>query len=248
MLGIKPLPILSSRVLVTLLVSYCFFGLLFLPSLHCQAAIIVLDPGHGGNDNGAGSGSAFTEKQFTLALAEKIAALLEANHRVELTRTSDIQMMPEDRAAVANHLQADLMISLHAAVAPYCSDRDAAVYYHSDEHLTLPFGASLQGMPVESDADRPAWVKLQVQHQHQSRSLAIRLKQSMGDSDSFDGVTVSGVPLVTLMGADLPAVLVEVGCILPAAASNAQQFELLLNGYAASIADAIETALPGLAR
>jgi N-acetylmuramoyl-L-alanine amidase len=122
-------------------------------------------------------------------------------------------LAPADRAAVANHLQADLMISLHAAVAPYCSDRTAAIYYHNDERLTIPFSNSFKGIRPNRIADRPAWAKLQMQHQHQSQNLAATLKQSLGDSEAFDSVTVSGMPLAPLMGADLPAVLVEVGCI-----------------------------------
>jgi N-acetylmuramoyl-L-alanine amidase len=246
MVAIKPLAIFKTRVLVTLLGFLSLVGLSLLPALPSQAAVIVLDPGHGGNDSGACRGSAFAEKQFTLALAQKIATLLESRHRVELTRTADVQMEPADRAAVANHLRADLMISLHAAVAPYCGDRTAAVYYHNDERLKIPFETSSQDMPAESDADRPAWNRLQIRHQHQSQNLADTLKRSLADSEIFDSVTVSGVPLVPLMGADLPAVLVEVGCMHPAAATDPQTLRQQLDGYAASLVNAIETALPGL--
>jgi N-acetylmuramoyl-L-alanine amidase len=246
MAAMKPLPDFRSRVFVTLIGFLYLIGMLFLPVGHVQAAVIVLDPGHGGNDSGAGRGSEFAEKQFTLALAQKIASLLASRHRVELTRTADIQMAPADRAAVANHLQADLMISLHAAVAPFCSDRTAVVYYHNDERLSIPFGNSVQDIPAESDDDRPMWAKLQVRHQRQSHYLAAALKQALVDGEAFDSVTVSGVPLVPLMGADLPAVLVEVGCIHPFAASSLQTLKQQLNGYAESIANAIETALPGL--
>ena len=248
MVAIKQLPIFKTPVLVTLLGFFSLVGLSLLPALPSQAAVIVLDPGHGGNDSGADRGSEFAEKQFTLALAQKIAALLEARHRVELTRTADVQMTPADRAAVANHLRADLMISLHAAVSPYCNDRTATVYYHNDERLKIPFGTSSQGMPTELDADQPAWNRLQIQHQHQSQNLAATLKQSLGDSDTFDSVSVSGIPLVPLMGADLPAVLVEVGCMHPAAATDPQTLKQQLDWFAVSLANAIETALPGLVR
>ena len=243
MVAIKPFTIFKTQALVTLLGFLSLVGVLLLPALPAQAAVIVLDPGPGGNDSGAGRGSEFAEKQFTLALAQKIAALLEARHRVELTRTADVQMEPADRAAVANHLRADLMISLHAAVVPYCSDRIAAVYYHNDERLKIPFGASSQGMPAELDADRPAWNQLQIRHQHQSQNLAATLKRSLGDSETFDSVTVSGVPLLPLMGADLPAVMVEMGCIYPTATTDPQTLKQQLDGYAASLATAIETAL-----
>ncbi len=243
MFATMPLPRFRSKALAFLLGFFGLIGLFLLPALTAQAAVIVLDPGHGGNDGGAGRDSVFAEKQFNLALAQKIAALLAERHRVEMTRTADIQLAPADRAGVANHLRADLMISLHAAVAPYCSDRTAAIYFHDDERLTIPFSNSFQGDSTESDGERPAWAKLQMQHQHQSQNLAATLKRSLAGSEPFDSVTVSGAPLAPLMGADLPAVLLEVGCMLPAAASSAQQFEQLMDGYAASIADAIETAI-----
>jgi N-acetylmuramoyl-L-alanine amidase len=239
------LPLLSSRtgMLVTLIGYLSLTGLLFLPFCHARAATIVLDPGHGGSDRGAGSDGQFSEKQFTLSLAQKIAGRLAAGHRIELTRTSDISMAPEDRAAVANHLRADLMISLHAAVFPYCSHRAAAVYYHNDERLTLPSDTS-----AVSEGSQPAWARLQVRHQHQSQYIAAMLKQSLIDSQTVDSVTVDGVPLVALMGTDLPAVMLELGCIHPKAAPDPKLIEQQLNEYAASIARAIEAALSGLER
>jgi N-acetylmuramoyl-L-alanine amidase len=211
---------------------------------HCQAATIVLDPGHGGSDVGAGRGSDFPEKQFTLALAQKIAGLLPAQYRVVLTRTADIQMAPADRAAVANHLRADLMISLHAAVAPYCSERSAAVYYYTDEHLAIPDETAMRGKLSDSDNEPLPWQMLQARHKHQSLKLADVLKEALQKSGTFDQVTVYGAPLVTLMGADLPAVLIEVGCIQPSAASTTQHLAQHLDAYARAIADAIETAVP----
>lgn len=237
MATVKPFSALRSCVLVALI------SFLFLPSFPARAATIVLDPGHGGSDGGAGSRSEFPEKQFTLALAQKIAGRLAARHRVELTRTADIKMAPADRAAVANHLQADLMISLHAAVAPYCGNRMAAVYYHNDERLAFPAEISI---PVDPISDRPAWARLQIRHQRQSQHLAATIKQALIDTGIMDDVTVSDAPLVALIGADLPAVLLEVGCFHPTATPDARALEQQLNDYAESIAKAIETALPGL--
>jgi hypothetical protein len=138
------------------------------------------------------------------------------------------------------------MISLHAAVAPYCGNRTAAIYYHIDERVALPPETSIQGALAELDVGRPAWVQLQSRHQRQSQHLAAALKRSLADGPAFDSVTVGGVPLVALMGADLPAVLIEVGCIHAMAASDPQELEHQLNEYAASIVEAIEMALPVL--
>jgi N-acetylmuramoyl-L-alanine amidase len=192
---------------------------------------------------GAGSGGEYAEKHFKFrssSLAQKIAGRLAARHRVELTRTADIGMTSADRAAVANHLRADLMISLHAAVAPYCGPRVAAVYYHNDERLKIPPEISIPS------AGRPAWVSLQIRHQHQSQTLASTLKTVLTGTDVFESVTVYSAPLAPLLGADLPAVLVEVGCFHPTATLDAQAIERQLTDYADAIAKAIVTALPGL--
>jgi len=206
------------------------------------AATVVLDPGHGGNDEGAGSGSAFSEKRFTLALAQAVAASLPPKHRVEMTRSADIELAPADRAAVANHLKADLMISLHAAVAPYCSDRTATVYVHNDERLVMPSGKT-----KASDSDPRAWETLQIRHQQESQEVAEEIRMALEASGSFDHMAVYKAPLIALMGADLPAVLLEVGCIHPTIALTKDQYEQRLNAYAGPIAAAIETALDALA-
>lgn len=206
------------------------------------AATVVLVPGHGGNDEGAGSGSAFSEKRFTLALAQAVAAALSPEHRVELTRTADIELAPADRAALANHLKADLMVSLHAAVAPYCNDRTAAVYVHNDERLVMPSGKT-----EASNSDPRAWETLQIRHQQNSRKVAEKIRLALESSGSFDHVAVYKAPLIALMGADLPAVLLEVGCIHPTVALTKNQYEQQLNAYAGPIATAIETALDVLA-
>jgi N-acetylmuramoyl-L-alanine amidase len=221
-------------------------GAALLLSTPCPAASIVLDPGHGGNVIGAGHDKGFSEKQFTLALAQQVAALLSARHEVVLTRTADVAMSPADRAAVANHRGADLMISLHAGVAPYCGKRIAAIYYHNDDHLAIDSSVSMQNGLSESDIDRPPWTSLQSRHQHQSQYLASSIRSSFLDSGAFDRVSIRKVPLVTLMGADLPAVLIEVGCIhpppMPSTSFGAQEIDAL----AQSIASAIEAALNGL--
>jgi N-acetylmuramoyl-L-alanine amidase len=230
------------------IIRFFMIAVVFLLSMSqpCPAATIILDPGHGGDDSGALNGNAYSEKQFSLALAQKISDLLAPRHRVEMTRSSDVAVSPMDRAALANHLKADLMISLHAAVAPYCSDRQAAIYFHNDGRLVFPPGMPTQGKAAESETDRPDWIKLQTRHQHQSQHLASLIKQSLLERGAFDHITISGVPLVALMGADLPAVLIEVGCMHPFAAIPVPMAEQQISKYAQSIADAVDWAVSGL--
>lgn len=216
---------------------------MLIPAAHTVAATIVLDPGHGGSETGAVSGDDFTEKQFTLSLARRIADRLGLRHRVELTRTADISMAPADRAAVANHFKADLMVSIHAAVAPYCSERTAAIYTHDDARLVIPSKKSLQNDLDQSDTNLPAWDRLQMKHQQRSLQTAGWIKQVMQESDAFDSVSMYSAPLAPLMGADLPAVLLEVGCIHPAAPPEPGEIERQLEAYSESIAKAIDMAV-----
>lgn len=216
-------------------------ALIFLLSVTqlCMPAIIVLDPGHGGDDNGAKNGTDDYERQFTLVLAQATARLLAPDHRVEMTRSRDMAVSIADRAGKANHLKADLMISLHAGVAPYCGEGKAAVYFHEDERLVFPPGISEYIQTGESETDQPAWVKLQARHQHQSQYLATLIKQSLLEEGVFNQITVSGAPLAVLMGADLPAVLIEVGCMLPSTAISASRMNQKIERYAQSIANAV---------
>lgn len=75
---------------------------------------IVIDPGHGGKDNGA-SGKKIHEKNITLSLARKVASLLNhIGYKVYLTRNSDIFVDLKKRPALARQVKADMFISIHA--------------------------------------------------------------------------------------------------------------------------------------
>ncbi|WP_379129003.1 N-acetylmuramoyl-L-alanine amidase [Paenibacillus sp. sgz500958] len=79
--------------------------------------IIVIDAGHGGKDPGAiSTATKRTEKDFTLATALKIAALLDndPNLEVVLTRSDDTYPTLQERAKLANDLKAALFVSIHA--------------------------------------------------------------------------------------------------------------------------------------
>ena len=218
-----------------------------LPVAPALAASIVIDPGHGGNDRGAGHGDAYTEKRFTLLLARMVAAELSAEHRIELTRTADIELDPTDRAGLANHLRVDLLVSLHGATAPYCSHRSATVYYHEDEHLVMPPALADQRTTVESNGEPVPWERLHNRHQAKSRAIATTIQQTLAADDVFDTVAVRPAPLAALMGADLPAVLIEMGCFHPATALTREQFEQGVNDYAKPLAASISAAVNELA-
>jgi N-acetylmuramoyl-L-alanine amidase len=75
--------------------------------------VVVLDPGHGGQDSGAMSGGVL-EKDLTLDVARRIDRLLEAEGIATLmTRLGDTYVSPADRAAFANRVRNCIFVSIH---------------------------------------------------------------------------------------------------------------------------------------
>ncbi|SES90338.1 N-acetylmuramoyl-L-alanine amidase [Natronincola peptidivorans] len=90
------------------------FILEFKPSGHSGIPLIVIDPGHGGTDPG-GSGNGYIEKHLVLDISHRLNKLLvEGGYRTYMTRETDVAVSLVDRVAVANQLNADLFISVHA--------------------------------------------------------------------------------------------------------------------------------------
>ncbi len=90
---------------------------------------VVIDPGHGGKDQGATSILGYHEKAVNLAVAVELAhLLLLEGFTVKMTRDRDVFIALNDRAGFANTTGADLFISLHADAAPNRSARGFTVY------------------------------------------------------------------------------------------------------------------------
>lgn len=76
--------------------------------------VIVLDPGHGGEDEGGRGAMGTLEKDMTLALTRQVAhGLRQAEQRVYLTREDDRYLALEERVALAQEWGADLFVSIH---------------------------------------------------------------------------------------------------------------------------------------
>lgn len=100
---------------------------------------VVVDPGHGGHDNGATTASGRVEKEFTLSVSTKLYKLLKAEPLIEpyITRSEDTYVALADRAAMANNLQADLFVSLHGNSFTNKEIRGVETYYWQPESLGL---------------------------------------------------------------------------------------------------------------
>ncbi len=205
-----------------------------------HAGIIVLDPGHGGNDMGARGYENMTEKQVTMALAGLMTERLKKTYKVVLTRKDDYQIDLFERPALANHLKADLFVSLHTGGSLRSFPRGMSLFYYSgpsgkatafDPRASIPVEPSRTIKPWEQD--RPELVK-------KSRYLTELIRKRLTRTDKNLKLTTSGAPLMVLSGADMPAVLIEIGYITNPLDAKALGAETSLSTMAHAICDAID--------
>ncbi|WP_335965016.1 N-acetylmuramoyl-L-alanine amidase [Galbibacter sp. PAP.153] len=117
-----------------------------------EKKIIVIDPGHGGNDSGAIGVNNLKEKSITLEIARLISELAEKNHNktVEIyqTRYSDTLISLSDRGKLAKVLNVDLFLSLHCNHSDNPNARGVEIYVFNQRSKFLDeatwFGFQLQ--------------------------------------------------------------------------------------------------------
>ncbi|MFW6389725.1 MAG: N-acetylmuramoyl-L-alanine amidase family protein [Halanaerobiales bacterium] len=94
--------------------------------------IIVIDPGHGGHDPGAIGPAGLKEKDVNLDISLKLYDFLKKNTtaRVYLTRDSDVFISLRERSEMANRLNPDIFISIHANADEWRKRRGIETYAH----------------------------------------------------------------------------------------------------------------------
>lgn len=197
------------------------------PAAAKTAKTIVLDPGHGGTEEGAKGPGGSLEKDATLALAKTVQETLQRRgYRVLLTRTTDATVGLDDRAAAANAAKADVFLSLHCNASRAASAHGTEVYYLSLDASDRAAAALAEsenraaaGTPTADknaavrDLDLILWDLAQNQHLGASARLAEIVQ---ADFNRLLGITTRGVkqaPFRVLIGVNAPAVLVEVSFI-----------------------------------
>ena len=182
--------------------------------------VIVIDPGHGGNDTGAIGVGGIREKDLTLVLAKKLASDLEAqSFKVILTRNTDTTLPLMERTAIANYNKADLFVSIHLNASPARSARGTETYFMSrratdqwsrqladKENAATGGGGSSDGQ----DLKLVLWDLAQTAHMVESQALAETIQKEFNQLLNTGDRGVRQAPFVVLEGAQMPAVLVEV--------------------------------------
>ena len=173
--------------------------------------VIVLDPGHGGDESGARGPDGATEKTVTLALARLLAGELEREYKVMFTRTDDSQVGLDNRTALANHLKADVFISLHTGGSFAHSTSGTSVYHYQNFSETAGSQAENPSVPARDGSGPVLWDFAQNRHLEKSRTLARIINARLSSLDAAKENRLQGAPLLVLQGADMPAILIEIG-------------------------------------
>lgn len=186
---------------------------------------VVIDPGHGGSNGGApgmgaaGAGS-IAEKRVTLALSKALVTELQRRKiTAVLTRADDHYLTLRQRSDIANRLGADLFVSVHANASRDHSQRGFETFVLSPKGIRIdaPALRSGSGRVRPGVADPLSRMLDDVERglaQGPSVKLATRIQKKLAAvrPDSPDrGVKQDAMHV--LLGATMPAVLVEVGFI-----------------------------------
>ena len=181
-----------------------------------QKKTIVLDPGHGGYDKGAQGPDGSFEKTVTMEFARVLAAELENTYKVILTRTDDYWIDILSRTAMANHLNADMFISIHTGGSFLHQANGISLYYY-EKISTSALMLKTESMEDSRSSNfKELWSNVQGKHQQNSKVLAEHilnsLKEKTGKKLEYNA-EIQGVPLMVIEGADMPAILIEIGYI-----------------------------------
>lgn len=122
---------------MTFLKSFLFCGLFYVLITSAHALTIVIDPGHGGEEDGAVAVTQnetppriIKEKDIALEISKRIHELLKnKNYSVYLTRSIDRTVTLPERAAIAEKTKADLFISVHINSSPESGAVGFETYY-----------------------------------------------------------------------------------------------------------------------
>lgn len=196
---------------------------------------IVLDPGHGGKDPGA-MAFGLKEKDIVLGIAKKLAPVLEKELGCEvlLTRDADTFISLEERTAIANTENADLFVSLHINAHPSAKVRGLETYY-----LNLTTNAEAMRVAARENATSTHQMSdlqdilsdiMKNSKITESSRLAQQVHNSIliqAEKQGFSDIKNLGVkqaPFYVLIGAQMPAILIEIAFI-----SNEQDIKNLNN-------------------
>ncbi len=187
---------------------------------------VVIDAGHGGEDEGAKGPRGSLEKDVVLDVVARLAARLrERDLRVVMTRDSDRFVPLERRTAIANDARGDLFVSIHANAAPERGARGVEAFFLSldatdeaaarvAERENGAFRArGAAAAPIDDPVVAILGNLMANEHLSESSAFARMAATALANGEGRASRGVKQAPFVVLVGLQMPASLVEVGFI-----------------------------------
>jgi N-acetylmuramoyl-L-alanine amidase len=215
-------------------------------ALGLKVGRIVIDPGHGGHDQGTQGAKGLVEKDLVLDVAQRLGKLIEErmNTEVVYTRTDDTFIPLEGRTALANEKKADLFLSIHANSSPIPRIAGVETFY-------LNFTDSKEALDVasrENASSQKSIYELQdIIHKitlheklDESKEFATRIQSALFTFTSRNVPNernrgIKKAPFVVLIGANMPSVLAEIGFLT----NSREEAQLKKPDYRQKLAEAL---------
>ncbi|HFT5242116.1 TPA: N-acetylmuramoyl-L-alanine amidase AmiC [Yersinia enterocolitica] len=189
--------------------------------------VIMLDPGHGGEDPGAIGRNKTREKDIVLQIARRLRALIqkEPNMRVFMTRNEDVFIPLKVRVAKARKQRADLFISIHADAFTSQAARGSSVFALSTKGATSTAAKFLAQTQNEADQiggvsksgdrylDHTMIDLLQTATISDSLKFGKEVLNRMGKINKLHKNSVDQAGFAVLKAPDIPSILVETAFI-----------------------------------
>ena len=219
-----------------------------------KAIVIAIDPGHGGEDPGSIGPRRTYEKRVTLAVSQKLAALIdrEPGMRAVMTRRGDYFVALNKRSEIARKAKADLLVSVHADSFHNSTPRGASVWVLSTNRANREMGSWLEKQEkqgellggvgkvlAESDPNpylAQTFLDLSMDKSRaEGYDVSRQILRSMGRVARLHKKAPEHASLAVLKAPDIPSVLVETGFI----SNHAEEKLLATASYQDQLARAI---------
>lgn len=194
-------------------------------SLEERSPLVLIDPGHGGSEDGAIGPAGIKEKDITLAISFLVRDMLRETGkvRVQLTRVEDETIKLADRTSKANEIKADLFVSIHANASEYKASRGVETYYldNTDDKSSLRLAERENFVAQGSGSSSLSFIVsdfIQGIKMDDSISLAHFVQDSLIQNLKIENPQVKNLgvkraPFYVLVGAHMPCILTEVSFI-----------------------------------
>jgi len=198
------------------------------PPTKPRPIIVMLDPGHGGEDSGAIGRRRTMEKNVVLSIARRVKKLIDAepNMRAVLTRDGDFFVPLHQRVEKARRVQADLMVSIHADAFTNIRARGSSVFALSERGATSAAARWLAqkennadlvgGMDINSKDVAVTRTLLDLSQSAQindSLKVGSMVLTALGTHNALHKGEVEQAGFAVLKAPDIPSILVETAFI-----------------------------------